>query len=139
TNVQQHLVPLFEENGVDMVFNGHSHVYERYLHNGIYYIVTGGGGAPLSTLQVDNEEPIRQVGETTFHHCVIDVDVPGQSLTMSARYNSGTAFDTITITRTEMASNPNPADLAKNVPLDTVLSWRAGIDAVSHDVYFGTN
>lgn len=136
TNVQKHLVPLFEQYGVDMVFNGHSHVYERYSHNGIYYIVTGGGGAPLSTLLVDNKEPIRQVGETTFHHCVIDVT--STSLILEARYNDGQQFDTITITRTEMASNPNPADLAENVPVDTVLSWRAGIGAVSHNVYFGT-
>lgn len=135
--VKEHLVPLFEQYGVDMVFNGHSHAYERYFHNGIYYIVTGGGGAPLHELLEDTQEPIRQVGEKAYHHCVIDVD--STSLSLSAWYNSGVEFDTITIEKTAEASNPNPEHEAKNVAVDTVLSWRAGIGAVSHDVYFGTN
>lgn len=138
-NVKLYLVPLFEQNGVDIVFNGHSHAYERYFNNGIYYIVTGGGGAPLASLVTDTQEPIRQVGTEAYHHCIIDVDVPNQSLTMSARYNDGQAFDTIAITKTAKASSPSPADGAEDVAVDTVLSWKAGIGAVSHDVYFGTN
>ena len=138
-NVQQNLVPLFEQYGVDMVFNGHSHAYERYLHNGIYYIVTGGGGAPLRNVINDKKEPIRQYGESVYHHCVIDVDVANSSLTLSARYNNGQEFDTITLTKTPKATNPNPANGAIGVAIDTDLSWTAGIDAVSHDVYFGTD
>jgi len=45
--VQRELVPLYEAAGVDLVLNGHDHVYERLEKNGITYIVTGGGGAPL--------------------------------------------------------------------------------------------
>jgi acid phosphatase type 7 len=41
------LCPLFEQYGVNMVFTGHNHEYERNYANGVYYIVTGGGGAPL--------------------------------------------------------------------------------------------
>jgi predicted phosphodiesterase len=39
---------LFERRGVDLVLNGHDHVYSvtRRL-DGIRYVVTGGGGAPL--------------------------------------------------------------------------------------------
>ena len=37
------------------------------------------------------------------------------------------------------ASNPGPADGATNIGLEDDLSWTAGVDAVSHDVYFGTN
>lgn len=40
-------VPLFEQYDIDIVFNGHDHIYERSYVNGIYYIVAGGGGAPL--------------------------------------------------------------------------------------------
>jgi len=36
------------------------------------------------------------------------------------------------------ASNPYPADGAVNVDRDVVLNWTAGFNAVSHDVYFGT-
>lgn len=39
--------PIFLENGVDVVFNGHMHCYEHFYVKGIHYIVTGGGGAPL--------------------------------------------------------------------------------------------
>jgi hypothetical protein len=35
------------------------------------------------------------------------------------------------------ASNPSPADGAVSVELDVILSWTAGSNAVSHDVYFG--
>jgi len=41
------LVPLFELYDVDMVFTGHDHNYEHGEVNGIHYVVTGGGGAPL--------------------------------------------------------------------------------------------
>jgi hypothetical protein len=35
------------------------------------------------------------------------------------------------------ASNPSPADGSTDVSLDVTLSWDAGDDAISHDVYFG--
>jgi len=37
------------------------------------------------------------------------------------------------------AREPQPADGATGVEPDTVLRWRAGRDATSHEVYFGTN
>jgi predicted phosphodiesterase len=46
-NLRQSIVPLFEKHDVDVVFNGHDHNYERSEINGITYVVTGGGGAPL--------------------------------------------------------------------------------------------
>lgn len=53
--VQEILVPIFEKHGVDIVFSGHEHNYERTcqltngecVSNGITYIVTGGGGGPI--------------------------------------------------------------------------------------------
>ncbi|MFA6129337.1 MAG: discoidin domain-containing protein, partial [Bacteroidales bacterium] len=36
------------------------------------------------------------------------------------------------------ASNPDPVDMATNIPVVTSLNWTAGSDAESHDVYFGT-
>ena len=45
--MQEYLQPLFEENGVQLVFAGHDHDYERTIVNGITYVVSGGGGAPL--------------------------------------------------------------------------------------------
>ena len=37
------------------------------------------------------------------------------------------------------ATNPSPADTTSGVTLTTDLSWTAGTDATSHDVYFGPN
>ena len=41
------LAPLFKKHGVSAVFSGHDHAYERSEADGIPYVVTGGGGAPL--------------------------------------------------------------------------------------------
>lgn len=135
--VIDNLVPLFEQYKVDMVFSGHSHAYERYCHNGIYYIVTGGGGAPLHRPLKDKKIPIRQAGEKEYHHCVIDVD--SESLTLSARDNSGVQFDTIEITKggepptpgimhvasivvtTEVAKTAGPNEFIKAVATVTIL------------------
>jgi len=57
--VQTHLVPVFETHGVDVVFNGHDHHYERTCpilngacttpqDGGVVYYVTGGAGAPCT-------------------------------------------------------------------------------------------
>ena len=44
------LCPLFQTFKVDMVFSGHSHFYQRNGPiNGVTYIITDGGGAPLYT------------------------------------------------------------------------------------------
>lgn len=39
---------LFEKHGVTMVFSGHEHLFYKSVHDGITYVVTGGGGAPNS-------------------------------------------------------------------------------------------
>lgn len=114
SDIVQYLVPLIEAGGVDLVFSGHTHAYERYLHNGVSYIVTGGGGTFLYALVDDVEAPLRLAGSSVFHYCVVDVDVPGQSLTLSAHLTDGTPFDELTLTETVI--DPNlPAELT-NTP-----------------------
>ena len=41
------LVPMFEKYQVSAAFFGHDHNYQHYLKNGVHYVTTGGGGAPL--------------------------------------------------------------------------------------------
>jgi hypothetical protein len=42
------LVPMFDKYRVTAVFAGHDHNYQHHLKDGIHYVVTGGGGAPLA-------------------------------------------------------------------------------------------
>ncbi|MBI3804490.1 MAG: metallophosphoesterase [Nitrospirae bacterium] len=88
-------VPLFEKYGVRVVFNGHAHSYERtHSMNGVTYIVTGGGGSPLT-----------EVGSSAFtafsassYHLILG-EMAGDTLTLKAIDPTGAVFDTVTIKR----------------------------------------
>lgn len=69
--LEQLLAPLFEQHHIDMVFNGHDHDYERSLCNGIYYVVAGGGGAPLYDQQ--GTDPCSQLYLKTHHYCKLSM------------------------------------------------------------------
>jgi len=71
-NAEKSLAQIFEKESVkpDIVFSGHQHNYERYYHNGIYYIVSGGGGAKQCTIKRAPADFYNQSGET-FHYCKI--------------------------------------------------------------------
>jgi predicted phosphodiesterase len=52
--VQEHLVPLLEKYGVDLVLLGHDHVYGRSRKvQGVTYVISGGGGSPLYNTSTD--------------------------------------------------------------------------------------
>ncbi|MGB2697261.1 MAG: metallophosphoesterase [Candidatus Zixiibacteriota bacterium] len=65
------LCPLFEEYKVDMVFSGHSHFYQRNGPiNGVTYMITAGGGAPLRT---PAESSWTQYTEESHHNVTFTV------------------------------------------------------------------
>ena len=97
--VRSRLVPLFEQYAVDAVFSGHSHAYERYTYNGIQYVVTGGGGAPLYGLVADAVPPIRQFGRSTYHYCAADVNPAAGTLTIAATDLDGEVFDAVVLSK----------------------------------------
>ncbi|MBC7169742.1 metallophosphoesterase family protein [Candidatus Bipolaricaulota bacterium] len=45
--------PVFVDLGVDIVFTGHAHNYERIERDGVTYLVVGGGGAVLRPLAAE--------------------------------------------------------------------------------------
>ncbi len=70
--IQTQWCPLLEEGGVDLVFVGHDHIYERSVHNGLTYITCGNGGAPLyQPGQSDN--PYSQASASAYGFCRVQV------------------------------------------------------------------
>jgi hypothetical protein len=65
------LEPLLVEGHVQMVINGHDHDYQHHLAQGITYLVTGGGGAPLYDVTPDTPFVLR--AKKAHHHCEIQV------------------------------------------------------------------
>jgi hypothetical protein len=84
--------PIFEHFTVDIVFNGHDHDYERSVVNGIPYVVTGGGGAPLYDV---GHSPWTLYSEKTYHYCLLTAN--SSLLTFEAIKPDGTVFDSFMI------------------------------------------
>ncbi|TYB88865.1 MAG: hypothetical protein FXF54_10280 [Kosmotoga sp.] len=65
------LVPLFEEHNIDLVVSGHDHNYQRIEKGNINYIVTGGGGAHVSSINADPDDDLVK-GYAVHHYVVFD-------------------------------------------------------------------
>ncbi len=89
--VRDYLVPLFEQYDVDMVFNGHTHDYERGLLNGVYYIITGGGGCTLEPGEEYYHYDHVTVRVDEFHFTYIRLD--DKSLELTAINKNGFTID----------------------------------------------
>lgn len=48
-------VPVIEKGGVDIVFSGHDHNYQRFDRDSIQWVVTGGGGRDITPLKPECE------------------------------------------------------------------------------------
>ena len=98
----QELVPIFEKYKVDVVFAGHDHNYQRHIVNGIQYVVTGGGGAPLRT--VDKPLEGRTVKFANTEHYVQVVITP-QHARIEAVALDGTLIDSVELGATAAAAS----------------------------------
>jgi predicted phosphodiesterase len=60
---------LFVERGVGVVFSGHDHLFAHTRRDGVHYVISGGGGAPLYEPDADLLRP----GEKAFkgHHFLL--------------------------------------------------------------------
>ena len=68
-NFKVNVIPLFEKYGVDIVFSGHAHNYERSFNNGIIYITTGGGGGEIFDKDYHNKKSI--IFKQVHHFCIL--------------------------------------------------------------------
>jgi hypothetical protein len=88
------LVPLFEKYHVTAAFFGHDHNYQHYLKNGIHYIGSGGGGAPL--YDVDQPPPgITQKVVSVENFVTVAVD--GKTIHIQAFDITGQKIDELEI------------------------------------------
>ena len=65
------LEPILAAGHVQLVINGHDHDYQRHVANGITYIVSGGGGAPLYSVTPDT--PFVKKAKMAHHYCELIV------------------------------------------------------------------
>ncbi len=68
------LVPLFERHGVDLVFSGHDHVFERGTVHGVRYVMTGGGGGGRRKPHEVLGESWTEAASSAPHHGLLEID-----------------------------------------------------------------
>ncbi len=94
---------LFEKYRVDLVFAGHSHLYERFqptvsskknLDQVVTHITTGGAGAGLYDVV---QNPVLAVSESVNHFLIIEIK--NDSLKLKAERIDGTTLDNLVIVK----------------------------------------
>lgn len=83
------------------VFAGHDHNYQHHLKNGVHYIVTGGGGAPLAPAEAPLPGNITLKVESVEHY--VPIDVEGNQAHIPAIALDGHVIETIELTAGESA------------------------------------
>jgi hypothetical protein len=96
--VREYVVPILEKYGVQLVFSGHEHSYQRTSPirggaaalpgTGTVYMTSGGGGAALYHL---TSHPLVEAAASIHHY--LRVDVSGTKLELTAVDASGAAFE----------------------------------------------
>ncbi len=91
---RHHFLPVLEEGGVDLVFAGHIHNYERFHREGIPYLITGGGGDTLAKPE-QLKNPYLIWSAKKHHFCTADV-YPDRIVVL-ARDLAGVPFDGVIV------------------------------------------
>lgn len=86
---------LLRKHRVDLVFSGHDHVYERGDANGLRYVISGGGGAPL--YKQFRNAPTTQKFEPAYHF--LRLEVTSSALTMLATRHDGSTLERCALPR----------------------------------------
>jgi 3',5'-cyclic AMP phosphodiesterase CpdA len=84
----------FDEAGVDLVLNGHDHLYTRATDGGVTYLVTGGGGATLDVCRIPMPDPVDQCF-STLHF--VAIEATRSALTTTAIMDTGKVIETVKI------------------------------------------
>jgi 3',5'-cyclic AMP phosphodiesterase CpdA len=95
--LRDQLEPLFLKHGVDVVFSGHEHFYERIKpQKGIYYF-TSGGAAKLREGDVNKTDLTAKSFDTGYHFMLIELTK--DALHFQAISDQGKTVDSGTLAR----------------------------------------
>ncbi|MEL7586099.1 MAG: metallophosphoesterase [Prolixibacteraceae bacterium] len=139
---EMHLKKLYETYGVDVVFNGHIHMYERTwpvaadkvdFDNGVIYVTLGGGGGGLDKAAANKTWHTARTRNT--HH-FLDVNIAGQTLFARAIDTTGVVFDFWTIEKQPDYKRLNaPLITGKRYFTDTTTVMIQNMDQPGNIVY----
>jgi acid phosphatase type 7 len=97
------LAPLYTSTGVDIVFNGHDHLYERTRPiGGVIYVTTGAGGAELYPRYHTHAFTAAFFNE---RHSYTYVEVRGRTLLLRQTDADGLGIDALALTKPVAASD----------------------------------
>lgn len=150
---------LLANNGVDLAFNGHAHIYQRNYAppGGVTSYVTGGGGAKVSPVSGCSTTDayaigwsnssasgsrcgaaVRPTSDAQVYH-FLKVTVSGATVTVTPTDSTGATFDPVTYNFTRNTIAPAaPTGLAAATSGTAVrLTWTASAsaDSSAQDVY----
>jgi hypothetical protein len=99
--------PLFLKHGVDVVFAGHDHFYERLKpQKGIYYI-TQGGSAKLRRGNIRDNSGLTAKGFDTDNSFIV-VEIAGDKMFFETISRVGQTVDSGSIARREVTPGVSP-------------------------------
>src|SRR5262252_4039897 len=94
-----------------IVFSGHVHNYEHQEHNGVIYLVTGGGGAPPYRFTRTPDDLYRDPG-VNYHYLLIEVKSSFLKITMH-KAEIGSSLPVWTVADIVSVTVPIPGSRAK--------------------------
>lgn len=92
--VLAHLVPVFEMYGVQLVLNGHDHMYQLFQTNGVTYMTMGAGGGYLYTSFTNYSHSLTNINNV---HLFALFDVAAGSMNVSIIDTNNTVRHTFSI------------------------------------------
>lgn len=121
-SIQQYLIPLYEQYGVDAVLCSHEHFYERSFDGAIHHLTVGGGGAPLAPYTpLANPYQVFQADD----YCYTIMEVSGGEIWTTVYDGDGVLLepDTFLLTDDPPSLTLDPLDTCAHADEELEVTW----------------